>query len=399
MNKLFLIYKLMYFWNLKAFILNKKIGIIGGGQLGKMILDETNKIDLEVSILDPNKNSPCKNLTKNFIQGDFNDFDTVLNFGLAHDIISYEIEHINVDALDELVSRGIEVQPTPKILRIIQDKNLQKSFFKENNFPTSDFSYFNSKNDLLNSFKKSNLSFPCVWKKTKFGYDGFGVKILNTKNDFSKLPDAEMIIEDLIEFKKELSVIVAVNKKGDIKAYETVEMEFNPDSNQVEFVISPANISEDINRNAKKIAYELAKKINLIGLLAVEMFLTNDDKILINEIAPRPHNSGHFSIDACPTSQFKQHINSIMNFELGETSHQNCAVMLNLVGGNSNTGEVKYENLDLVKNQKNVYIHIYGKKITRPNRKMGHVTVICDNFASAYKKAKEIKEIIKVKSY
>ena len=176
-------------------------------------------------------------------------------------------------------------------------------------------------------------------------------------------------------------------------------MEFNPDSNQVEFVISPANISEDINRNAKKIAYELAKKINLIGLLAVEMFLTNDDKILINEIAPRPHNSGHFSIDACPTSQFKQHINSIMNFELGETSHQNCAVMLNLVGGNSNTGEVKYENLDLVKNQKNVYIHIYGKKITRPNRKMGHVTVICDNFASAYKKAKEIKEIIKVKSY
>lgn len=379
--------------------MNKKIGIIGGGQLGKMILDETNKIDLEVSILDPNKNSPCKNLTKNFIQGDFNDFDTVLNFGLAHDIISYEIEHINVDALDELVSKGIEVQPSPEILRIIQDKNLQKSFFKENNFPTSDFSYFNSKNDLLNSFKKSNLSFPCVWKKTKFGYDGFGVKILNTKNDFSKLPDAEMIIEDLIEFKKELSVIVAVNKKGDIKAYETVEMEFNPDSNQVEFVISPANISENINRNAKKIAYELAKKINLIGLLAVEMFLTNDDKILINEIAPRPHNSGHFSIDACPTSQFKQHINSIMNLELGETSHQNCAVMLNLVGGNSHTGEVKYENLDLVKNQKNVYIHIYGKKITRPNRKMGHVTVICDNFASAYKKAKEIKEIIKVKSY
>lgn len=398
MNKLFLIYKLMYFWNLKAFILNKKIGIIGGGQLGKMILDETNKIDLEVSILDPNKDSPCKHLTKNFVQGDFNDFDTVLNFGLSHDIISYEIEHINVDALDELVSRGVEVQPSPEILRIIQDKNLQKSFFKENNFPTSDFSYFNSKNDLLNSFKKRNLNFPCIWKKTKFGYDGFGVKVLNTENDLFKLPDAEMIIEDLVEFKKELSVIVAVNKTGDIKTYETVEMEFNPDSNQVEFVISPANISEDINRNAKKIAYELAKKINLIGLLAVEMFLTNDDKILINEIAPRPHNSGHFSIDACPTSQFKQHINSIMNLELGETSHQNCAVMLNLVGGNSHTGEVKYENLDLVKNQKNVYIHIYGKKITRPNRKMGHVTVICDNFAAAYKKAKEIKEIIKVKS-
>ncbi len=379
--------------------MNRKIGIIGGGQLGKMILDETNKMGIYVSILDPSSESPCRNLSKNFIQGDFKDYHTVLNFGLKHDIISYEIEHINVDALDELVRKGIEVQPAPELLRIIQDKYKQKSFFKKNNFPTSDFYYFRSKNELLDSFKKNDINFPCVWKKTKFGYDGFGVKILKNEKDLIELPNSEMIIEDLVVFKKELAVIVAMNKNRDIKTYETVEMEFNPDSNQVEFVISPANISEKVNTIAKKIASDLAKKINLVGLLAVEMFLTPDEKILINEIAPRPHNSGHFSIDACPTSQFKQHINSITNRELGETSHENCAIMINLVGEESHNGLVKYENIDLIKDQKSVFVHIYGKKMTRPNRKMGHVTVICDNFDEAYIKAKEIKDIIKVKSY
>ena len=389
----------MYFWILKVYALNRKIGIIGGGQLGKMILDETNKMGIPVSILDPSNESPCRNLAKDFIQGDFKDYNTVLNFGLKHDIITYEIEHINVDALDELVRKGIEVQPAPELLRIIQDKYKQKSFFKKNNFPTSDFYYFRSKNELLDSFKKNGINFPCVWKKTKFGYDGFGVKILKNEKDLIELPNSEMIIEDLVVFKKELAVIVAMNKNRDIKTYETVEMEFNPDSNQVEFVISPANISEKVNTIAKKIACDLAKKINLVGLLAVEMFLTPDEKILINEIAPRPHNSGHFSIDACPTSQFKQHINSITNRELGETSHENCAIMINLVGEESHKGLVKYENIDLIKDQKSVFVHIYGKKMTRPNRKMGHVTVICDNFDEAYIKAKEIKDIIKVKSY
>ena len=283
-------------------------------------------------------------------------------------------------------------------MRIIQDKNKQKSFFKKNNFPSSNFKYFKSKNELLDFHKKNEINFPCVWKKTKFGYDGFGVKILKSENDLFDLPDYEMIIEDLVVFKKELSVIVAMNEDGKLKTYETVEMEFNPDSNQVEFVISPANVTKEVNSNAKKIASELAKKINLVGLLAVEMFLTSDEKILINEIAPRPHNSGHFSIDACSTSQFKQYINSIMNYELGETSHEKCVIMINLVGEESHNGKVKYENIDLIKNKNDVFIHLYGKKITRPNRKMGHVTVICDNFVEAYKKAKEIKNMIKVKS-
>ncbi len=399
MDKLLLIYKLVYFWNLKHNALDRKVGIIGGGQLGKMILDEASKIGLSMSILDPSSESPCCKSSNNFVQGDFNDYDTVINFGEKHDLISYEIEHINIDALDTLVKKGIEVQPSPKILRIIQDKNLQKSFFKKNNFPTSNFRFFKSKNEFINALKKKNLNFPCVWKKTRFGYDGFGVKVLRSFNDLAEIADSEMIIEDFVPFTKELSVIVAVNKNGELKTFETVEMEFNSNSNQVEFVISPANISEKINLHAKKIASDLAKKMNLIGLLAVEMFLTNDGEILINEIAPRPHNSGHFSIDACLTSQFKQHINSIMNLKLGETSHEGCAIMINLVGEKSHTGKVKYENIDLIKDQKDVFVHLYGKKITRPNRKMGHVTVICDNFVKAYKKAKEIKEIIKVKSY
>lgn len=385
--------------DLKLYTLDRKIGIIGGGQLGKMILDETNKMGLSLSILDPSSESPCCKLSSNFVKGDFNDYDTVTNFGEKHDLISYEIEHINIDALDALVKKGIEVQPSPEILRIIQDKNLQKTFFKKNNFPTSNFTFFKSKKEFINSFKKKNLDFPCVWKKTRYGYDGFGVKVLKSMNDLSELIDSEMIIEDFVPFTKELSVIVAMNKNGDLKAFETVEMEFNSNSNQVEFVISPANISEKTNLNAKKMACDLAKKLNLVGLLAVEMFLTNDGEILINEIAPRPHNSGHFSIDACPTSQFKQHINSIMNLNLGETSHKGCAIMINLVGEKSSNGKVKYENIDLIRNQKGVFIHLYGKKITRPNRKMGHVTVICDNFTTAYKKAKKIKDIIKVKSY
>ena len=385
--------------DLKLYTLDRKIGIIGGGQLGKMILDETNKMGLSLSILDPSSESPCCKLSSNFVKGDFNDYDTVTNFGEKHDLISYEIEHINIDALDALVKKGIEVQPSPEILRIIQDKNLQKTFFKKNNFPTSNFTFFKSKKEFINSFKKKNLDFPCVWKKTRYGYDGFGVKVLKSMNDLSELIDSEMIIEDFVPFTKELSVIVAMNKNGDLKAFETVEMEFNSNSNQVEFVISPANISEQTNLNAKKLACDLAKKLNLVGLLAVEMFLTNDGEILINEIAPRPHNSGHFSIDACPTSQFKQHINSIMNLNLGETSHKGCAIMINLVGEKSSNGKVKYENIDLIRNQKGVFIHLYGKKITRPNRKMGHVTVICDNFTTAYKKAKKIKDIIKVKSY
>ena len=378
-------------------IFDKKLGIVGGGQLGKMLLSECAKMGIYTSVLDPSKNSPCKNLSNKFYCGDFNDYDTVYNFGKECDLITFEIEHINVDALESLEKIGKAVYPKSNTLRIIQDKNLQKSFFKKNNIPTSNFKYFNSLYDFKKSIEKNEIKFPCVWKKTKFGYDGFGVKILNSLEDIDKLPNSEMIIEDYILFDKEVSVIVARNVKGDIKCYRTVEMEFNNISNQVEYVISPANISDEIDKKAQKIAIKLSESLDCVGLLAVEMFLTGKE-ILVNEIAPRPHNSGHFSIEACESSQFQQHIRAIFNLDLGETNHSGSAIMLNLVGDEGFTGKVCYENLDKVFSGKSANLHIYGKKETRPNRKMGHVTIICDKFEEAYEKAKILKEIIKIKS-
>ena len=374
------------------------IGIIGGGQLGKMILSESNRMSLKTSVLDSNKNSPCKNLTNNFFVGDLNNYNDVLEFGKKCDIITFEIEHINVDALTELQKIGKKVYPKPETLSIIQDKSKQKKFYSENNLPTSEFKFYSNINELNSHVNDGKIDFPCVWKKTKFGYDGFGVKILKSKSDILDLPDCEMIIEDYVPFKKELAVIVARNLNGDIKTYETVEMEFNSDSNQVEFVISPSRISNELKERAKEIAIETTKKIDNIGLLAVEMFLTENDEILINEVAPRPHNSGHFTIEACPTSQFEQHLRSILNLPLGNTTHNNFAIMLNLVGDNGFDGNVFYENLESAYNEANTHVHIYGKEKTRPNRKMGHITIICDKFEDAYSKAAYLKGKIKVKT-
>ena len=378
-------------------IFDKKLGIIGGGQLGKMLLSECNKMNIYTSVLDPNKNSPCKNLSNKFYCGDFNDYDTVYSFGKDCDLITFEIEHINVDALESLEKIGKAIYPKSKTLRIIQDKNLQKSFFKKNNIPTSNFEYFKSLDELKKSIEDNKVKFPCVWKKTKFGYDGFGVKILNSFDDINNLPNSEMIIEDYIPFEKELSVIVARNVKGDIKCYRTVEMEFNNISNQVEYVISPGKISEEIDNEAQKLAIKLSESLDCVGLLAVEMFM-NKNKILVNEVAPRPHNSGHFSIEACESSQFQQHIRAIFNLDLGETKHSGSAIMLNLVGEKGFNGKVLYENLDEVFKDKSANLHIYGKEETRPNRKMGHVTIICDKFEEAYKKAKTLKDTIKIKT-
>ena len=383
---------------MKRSIFNHKIGIIGGGQLGKMILNETNKWSLNISILDSNKNSPCKNLCNGFYVGDLLDYETVLNFGRQCDLITYEIEHINTQALFDLEKEGIIVYPKAETLKIIQDKNSQKEFYKRNELPTADFSYYKSIDDLKIGIQEGRVEFPSVWKKTKFGYDGFGVKILKSSEDLNDIPESEMIIEKLIPFEKEIAVIVARNSKGKIKNFDVVEMEFNEISNQVEFVISPSNISDDIKKEAIKIAIETAEKFNLIGLLAVEMFLTKDNKILINEVAPRPHNSGHYTLDACNTSQFEQHIRAILDLELGDVSQKGKAIMLNLVGEENFFGKVIYSNLNDALADNSSYVHIYGKEETRPNRKMGHITIICDNFEDAYIKAKNFKNTIKVKS-
>ena len=377
--------------------LNTRVGIIGGGQLGKMLLTEFNKMNIKTSVLDSSENSPCKNLTDKFVCGDFTDFTSVYNFGKDCDVITFEIEHINVDALERLENEGKRVFHKSKTLRIIQDKNLQKSFFRDNKIPTSEFKYYNSIDELKESINNNEIEFPCIWKKTKFGYDGFGVKILNNINDLSGLPESEMIIEEMVSFEKELSVIVTRNVSGKVSCFNTVEMEFNKRSNQVEFVISPANISNSVNIRAKELAIKLSESLDCVGVLAVEMFLVNGE-ILVNEIAPRPHNSGHFSIEACSCSQYQQHIRAILDLDLGESNHKGSAVMLNLVGDENYYGKVFYENLDLVFKTNSANLHIYGKEETRPNRKMGHVTIICNKFEDAYEKAKFLKDNIKIKS-
>ena len=373
---------------------NFTLGILGGGQLGKMLLQVTSRLSIKTNILDPSDESPCKNICSNFTVGNLMDFESVYNFGKECDLITFEIEHVNVDALEKLENEGIKVHPSSSTLRIIQDKSKQKEFFVENKIPTSKFTYYSSLEDL----NYSELKYPCVWKKTKFGYDGYGVKILNSKEDLNDLPNTQFIIEDMVPFKKELATTIARNESGDIEIFPVVEMMFNETSNQVEFVICPAQISSEINERAKEIAIKVSESFKQVGLMAVEMFLTKDDEILVNEVAPRPHNSAHYSIEGCINSQFDQHINSILNLPLGCSKSNVYAIMANLVGDNGYHGEVLYDGVEDAMKIDNVKVHIYGKKQTKPNRKMGHITVLDTNLKEGLKKAQTVKKLIQIKS-
>jgi len=373
---------------------NFTLGIIGGGQLGKMLCQVTSRLSIITNILDPSDDSPCKNLCSSFSVGNLMDFKSVYDFGKQCDLVTYEIEHINVDALEKLENEGIKVYPSSSTLRIIQDKNLQKEFFIKNNIPTANFSYHRS----LSMLDVNDLEFPCVWKKTKFGYDGYGVKILKSEKDLENLPESEFIIEEMIPFEKELATTIARNERGEIEIFPIVEMMFNEISNQVEFVVCPAQIDEILIEKAKQVALSVSNSFKQVGLLAVEMFLTKSGEILVNEVAPRPHNSAHYSIENCINSQFDQHINSILNLPLGCSKSNVYAIMANLVGSKGFSGNVVYEGIEEALKYDNVKIHIYGKKKTKPNRKMGHITVIDNDLKEGLSKAKKIKELIKIKA-
>lgn len=375
-----------------------KLGILGGGQLGKMLLQVTSRLSIKTNILDPSKDSPCKNLCNEFEIGNLMDFDSVYQFGKKCDLVTFEIEHVNIEALEKLESEGTKVYPSSKTLKIIQNKNLQKQFFIDNNIPTSDFWYFKSPKDFKNSFHKNQISFPCVWKKTKFGYDGYGVEIIKSIKQIDNLPNEEFIIEEFIPFEKELATTIVRNNSGDIQIFPLVQMDFNKESNQVEYVVCPAQVNREIKDLANALAMKVSKSFKHVGLLAIEMFLTKDNKILINEVAPRPHNSAHYSIEACENSQFQQHINSILDLKLGSCKSNNNAIMVNLVGEKGYSGPVIYQGIEKAMEQSNVSVHIYGKSNTKPNRKMGHITVTDENLKNGLKKAKSIKNLIKVKT-
>ncbi len=373
-----------------------KLGILGGGQLGRMLLTETQKFDIYTCILDASKDAPCAAICDEFHQGSLLDYDTVYAFGKKMDTLTIEIENVNVDALEQLEKEGVKVFPSSKTLRTIQNKTTQKLFYTEHSIPTATFSNFTATNEILIAIKDKNLTYPFVWKSAQFGYDGTGVKVVKTAIDLQELPNVACIVEELIPFKNELAVIIARNSKGEVKTYPVVEMEFHSEANQVEYVICPARISKEIAKKAENIALKVSQAFEHIGILAVELFLTKKDEILVNEVAPRPHNSGHYSIEASYTNQFEQHIRAILNLPLGDTSNKVNGIMVNLVGEEGYTGNVVYKNMDAILQMKGVTPHIYGKKITKPFRKMGHVTVVHKDLNKARQIAENVKNTIKV---
>ncbi|MCL6295653.1 5-(carboxyamino)imidazole ribonucleotide synthase [Jejuia spongiicola] len=375
---------------------NFKLGILGGGQLGKMLLNCTRKFDIHTCILDASNEAPCKIASNEFYLGDLMDYNTVYNFGKQVDVLTIEIENVNVDALETLEKENVKVYPSSKTLRAIQNKATQKLFYVDNNLPTAPFTRFAYTSEINDAIENGGLTLPFVWKCAQFGYDGTGVKIVRTLSDLKGLPNVECIAETLVPFKNELAVIVARNASGETKTFPVVEMEFHPEANQVEYVICPARIDDDVAKKATEVALNVSKAFNHVGLLAVEMFQTESDDILINEVAPRPHNSGHQTIEASYTSQFEQHLRAILNLPLGRTDSKVGGVMVNLVGAEGYTGNVVYENIDDIMKMEGVTPHIYGKKQTRPFRKMGHVTIVNEDLSKARKVAEKVKKTIKV---
>jgi 5-(carboxyamino)imidazole ribonucleotide synthase len=374
------------------------LGILGGGQLGKMLLYETRKYDIRTKVMDPSIDAPCRIACNVFEQGDLMDYDTVYHFGKDVDLLTFEIENVNVEALEKLETEGKKVYPSSKTLRNIQDKGVQKQFYKANGIPTAPFIIFQNKTALNKAVAQKESLFPFVWKSCTGGYDGKGVSIIRSVEDIIVLPDVACIVEDLIPFKNELAVIVARSPKGEVKTYPVVEMEFHPEANQVEYVICPARIEASVAKSARDIAEKVSEAFGHVGLLAVEMFQTKEDEIIVNEVAPRPHNSGHHTIESSYTNQFEQHLRAILNLPLGKTDSKVGGIMVNLVGAEGHTGNVVYENIETVLAMDGVTPHIYGKKETRPFRKMGHITIIDENLSVARKIAAEVKKTIKVVS-
>jgi 5-(carboxyamino)imidazole ribonucleotide synthase len=375
-----------------------KLGILGGGQLGKMLLYETRKFDIQTHVLDPSAEAPCRIACDYFEQGSLMDYDTVLNFGKKVDVLTFEIESVNVEALEQLENEGKTVYPSSKTLRTIQNKSVQKQFYADHKIPTARFKNFNDKTGLTEALVHKELDFSFVWKSAVGGYDGKGVSVIRDDEDVIPLPDTPCLAEEMIPFKNELAVIVARNPSGETKTYPVVEMEFHPEANQVEYVICPARINEEVAQKARDLAVKVSEAFQHVGLLAVEMFQTEDDEILVNEVAPRPHNSGHYSIEASFTNQFEQHLRAILDLPLGNTDSKVGGVMVNLVGSPDHEGNPVYKNIDEILKMKGVTPHIYGKKQTRPFRKMGHVTIVDEDVNEARKLAEEVKKTIKVVS-
>lgn len=375
----------------ETFYQNFRLGILGGGQLGRMLIQSGIDFNIQFDVLDPDRNAPCQSLAA-FTVGKLTDYNTVLKFGDPCDLITIEIENVNTAALAELATRGKKVFPQPDIIELIQDKRTQKQFYQSHDIPTADFVLTENRSDVI--AHKSLL--PAVNKLGREGYDGRGVQVLRTEEDLITSFDAPGLLERLIDFEKEISVIVARNSLGEISSYPAVEMVFHPEANLVEYLFSPAQVDETIARKADSIARKIIRELKMVGLLAVEMFVTRTGEVLVNEMAPRPHNSGHQTIEGNVTSQYEQHLRAILNLPLGDTTIIRPSAMVNLLGAEGYTGLARYDGLEKVLEVPGVHVHLYGKKFTRPFRKMGHVTILDVSVDSLKKKAKFVKDNLTV---
>ncbi len=369
-----------------------KIGLLGGGQLGKMIIQEAINYNLNISILDPDKHAPCKHLVKEFVCGSFSDYQTVYDFGKDKHIVTIEIENVNTEALFDLEKIGVKVFPQPQVIETCKDKGLQKIFFQNNELPTSDFFLIDSKNQI----SKYKDFFPFFQKLRVGGYDGKGVVKLTSVEKIEHAFDAPSVLEMQVEVLKEVSVIVNRNESGEVKCFPTVQCVFNPQAHLVDYLFSPSDLKSNKEQELKTLSIKIAQALNIVGTLAIEYFIKKDGTILINEMAPRVHNSGHQTIEANYVSQFEQHLRSILNMPLGDTSIVKPAVMLNVIGSENAEGPAKYDGMSNLTKYKGVYLHLYGKHITKPYRKMGHITIIDETIEAAKMKALSIKDIFKV---
>lgn len=367
------------------------LGILGGGQLGRMMIQEAINLNVDVHILDGDPNAPCKDICAHFQVGSLQDFDTVYHFGKSLDMLTIEIEKVNVDALEKLEEEGVLVYPQSRIIRLIQDKGLQKQFFKQNDIPTASFQLIGSREELAHT----PMELPYIQKLRKDGYDGRGVKKLHSEAELDDAFEAPSLIEQWVDFDKEIAVIVSRNPSGEMAAFPCVEMEFNPEFNLVEFLVSPASVPFEVQQRAEELALKIAKDLQIVGVLAVEMFLDKQGQLLVNELAPRPHNSGHHTIEGNSISQFAQHLRAIFNMPPGSTAARSNAVMINLLGEPGHEGLARYDGIQEVMEQEGVYLHLYGKKFTKPFRKMGHITVINESREKAIALARRVQTMIR----
>ena len=367
-----------------------KLGILGAGQLGRMIIQEAINWNVHVYTLDSDPEAPCSKISHEFVCGSITDYETVLHFGKDKDLITVEIENVNIEALEELERGGVSVFPQPRVLRIIRDKGIQKQFYADHGIPTADFRLIES--DEINQHTDF---LPFAQKLRTGGYDGKGVQIMQSSADFDKSFDAPTVLEKFVDFEKELAVIVARNKNGEVISYPTVECEFNPQANLVEFLFSPAEISADMEKEAQRMAIDIIQKLDMVGILAVEFFLTKDGKLLVNEIAPRPHNSGHHTIECNVTSQFEQHLRSIVNLPLGATDLIQPGAMINILGEPNSNGTAYYQGMEVLLAEPGIYVHIYGKEKVKEFRKMGHFTITAPTVEDLKEKAERLKNSIK----